>query len=257
MNINLFECIDISIKKCRNKKSNNDWFKSDYVKFKQLMGENSEFLLNDNHPCLTDKNAESGVVKGMYFHQDLFVAKQIFKRNPRKHVDIGSSVEGFVAHVASFRQIEIFDIRKLESNVENISFKQVDFMSPNKLFEEYCDSISSLNVIEHFGLGRYGDAIDPIGHLKGFDNITNILLKGGIFYFSVPMGKTQKVEFNAHRIFSLPYLIDWVTKSYEIDDFCYVDDIGDLHERVELNELNISTSFNCTFGCAIFILRKK
>jgi hypothetical protein len=31
----------------------------------------------------------------------------------------------------------------------------------------YCDSLSCLHALEHFGLGRYGDPIDPRGHEKG------------------------------------------------------------------------------------------
>ena len=37
-----------------------------------------------------------------YFHQDFVVARKIFERNPRLHIDVGSRVDGFVAHVATF-----------------------------------------------------------------------------------------------------------------------------------------------------------
>lgn len=64
----------------------------------------------------------------------------------------------------------------------------------------YCDSISSLHAIEHFGLGRYGDPIDYFGYLKALQNIAKIVKTGGTFYFSVPIGP-QRIEFNAHRVF--------------------------------------------------------
>ena len=41
----------------------------------------------------------------------------------------------------------------------------------NQLYE-VCDSISCLHALEHFGLGRYNDPLDPNGHLKGFNNIS-------------------------------------------------------------------------------------
>jgi len=258
MKFKLFNRVTIQINKYKkNIDENKIWYRSDLNEFKSLSENNNDFILLDNYPCLNDKNQKSGTINGMYFHQDLYVAKEIYKRKPIKHVDIGSSVEGFVAHVASFREIEIFDIRKLHSNIENIIFKQIDFMSTNNYPLSYCDSISSLNVIEHFGLGRYGDSIDPNGHLNGFNNISKMLKKDGIFYFSVPMGKEQKIEFNAHRIFNLQYLIDWVRNLYHIDNFCYIDDMGDLCENTQLTDDNIKYSFNCNFGCAIFILRKK
>ena len=36
--------------------------------------------------------------------------------NLKRHVDIGSRLDGFVAHVASFREIEVLDIRPLKVN---------------------------------------------------------------------------------------------------------------------------------------------
>ena len=80
-------------------------------------------------------------------------------------------------------------------------------------FSDSCDSISSLHALEHFGLGRYGDKIDPYGYMKGITNITKVLKSKGIFYFSVPMGK-QRIEFNAHRIFNLRYLLKFNTQGF-------------------------------------------
>ena len=40
------------------------------------------------------------------------------------------------------------------------------------------DSISCLHAIEHFGLGRYGDPVDVLGHVKALDNIRKALTPG-------------------------------------------------------------------------------
>lgn len=58
-------------------------------------------------PCLSDALEPSGSASGHYFHQDLLVARKVFERQPRKHVDVGSRIDGFVAHVAAFREIEV------------------------------------------------------------------------------------------------------------------------------------------------------
>ncbi|MCB9427106.1 MAG: DUF268 domain-containing protein [Flavobacteriales bacterium] len=208
------------------------------------------------NPILTDKNDEAGILKGHYFHQDLHVAKLIYKTNPKKHVDIGSRTDGFVAHVASYREIELIDIRDIKSNVKNIAFRQADLMKLPPDLINYCDSISSLHAIEHFGLGRYGDPIDYFGYLKAIDNITKILKKGGCFYFSVPIGP-QTVEFNAHRVFSIKYLISLLSENFTINSFSYVDDVGDFHEDVQLSDESINSNFKCHFGCGIFALVKK
>ena len=154
-----------------------------------------------------DWYAEGGSLSHEYFWQDLHVARLIFNANPEIHVDIGSRVDGFVAHVASFREIEVFDIRPITQTVPGIKFKQADFMDPDSAIYSYCDSVSCLHTLEHFGLGRYGDRIDPEGFVIGFQNIVRLLKSGGTFYLSVPIG-VSRVEFNAHRVFDPQDIID-------------------------------------------------
>lgn len=154
----------------------------------------------DLKPCLFDWYEEGGITKSEYFWQDLLVAKMIFSAKPEKHVDIGSRVDGFVAHVASFREIEVLDIRPISANIPSVTFKQADMMNPAEGLIDYCDSLSCLHALEHFGLGRYGDTIDPNGYKAGIRNMVKILRSGGVFYLSVPVG-IERVEFNAHRVF--------------------------------------------------------
>ena len=196
-------------------------------------------------------------MQGAYFHHDLLIAKKIYQNTPTKHVDIGSRIDGFVAHVAVFREIEIFDIRNMTSNVENIIFKQADFSARDFELENYTDSISSLNAIEHFGLGRYGDPIDVNGHLTAIDNIWKCLKTDGLFYFSVPIGP-QRIEFNAHRVFSVNYLLNLFDEKYDLASFSFVNDAGELILNQPTNRVDeINSNFGCAFGFGIFELRKK
>jgi len=231
-------------------------FVNDRREFLRQRGSDDSFQWGRLYPILMDKQDEGGTMKGDYFHQDLYVAQQIYKANPQKHLDIGSRTDGFVAHVASFREIEMIDIRPIRSHVKNIIFRQADLMHLPEDMKDYCDSVSSLHAIEHFGLGRYNDPIDYNGHLKGIENITQMLKSGGTFYFSVPIGP-QRVEFNAHRVFSLEYLISILSPNYTIKSFSYVNDSGDLIENAELTDQSIQSNFSCWYGCGIFILLKK
>ncbi|NTV83428.1 MAG: DUF268 domain-containing protein [Bacteroidales bacterium] len=195
-------------------------------------------------------------MKGHYFHQDLLVARKIFEYNPVRHIDIGSRTDGFVAHVAVFREIEIFDIRPQVSTVKNILFRQADFMQLPEDLYSCCDSVSSLHAIEHFGLGRYGDPLDPDGHLKAIRNIFNMLKPAGKFYFSVPIG-SQRIEYNAHRVFDVSYLLDKLQPMFELKSFSYINDEGDLFEAVVPDPEKIKTNYGCKYGCGIFELDKK
>jgi len=213
------------------------------------------FPIGRLYPCYFDKNDNAGSVGGAYYWQDFYVAQCIFKNKPDRHIDIGSSISGFVTHVACFRQIEVLDIRPLEQEIPNVVFKQCDIMKKEKLQAEITDSISSLHALEHFGLGRYGDPICYDGYLIGFENITYLLKPGGKFYFSVPLGQ-QRIEFHAHRIFSLSYLLELVSKNFTIDSFSYVNDKGDFFPEIEITQTLIENNCNCSFGCAIFELTK-
>lgn len=210
-----------------------------------------EFPMGRVYPMLGERTANSGRSSGAYFHQDLLVARRIFESKPLKHVDIGSRTDGFVAHVASFREIEVIDIRNQPARIRNIIFTQGDFMREDFPMADYCDSVSCLHALEHFGLGRFGDPLDYDGHLKGFHNLYRIVHAGGRCYFSVPIGP-QRVEFNAHRVFSLDYLLRMFEGAFRVDHFSFVDDRGDLHENVALTNTEISTNCDCTLGCGIF-----
>jgi SAM-dependent methyltransferase len=217
--------------------------------------DNPDFKISNWYPVLRERFETNGDLKSHYFHEDLTIARRVFENKPAKHVDVGSRVDGFVAHVASFREIEVFDIRPQNATVKNIRFVTADFMNVAPELHNYTDSLSSLNVIEHFGLGRYGDPIDVNGHLKGLENMNKVLKKGGKFYFSTPIGP-QRIEFNAHRVFSVEYLLKIFIPHYTIDLFSYVDDEGDLHENVSLSEADIARNFGCHFGFGIFEMTK-
>jgi len=230
------------------------YFRDFYV-LKRQKGLDTNFSFGFIYPILNERFSESGVMSGHYFHQDLYVARKIFNINPMRHLDIGSRTDGFVAHVAVFRQIEIIDIREQSSKVKNILFRKADLMQlPSDMINAY-DSISSLHAIEHFGLGRYGDPIDYNGYLKAITNITKILKKSGHLYFSVPIGQ-QRIEFNAHRVFSVKYLLELFKNDFKLNSFSFVNDEGDFFENVELNDLEIENNYGCKYGCGIFDLTK-
>jgi hypothetical protein len=207
------------------------------------------------YPCLQERDQESGVIAEHYFHQDLLVARKIFLNHPERHVDIGSRIDGFVAHVASFREIEVFDVRDLHLDIGAIRFTRADLMQSDFPFADYCDSLSCLHALEHFGLGRYGDPLDYQGHLRGWDNMHRILKPGGKFYFSVPIGE-QRIEFNAHRVFSVAYLLGLMEGRYAVDSFSYINDRQELITDAALDRGAVENNFGCRYGCGIFELTK-
>tara|TARA_B100000886_G_C20393280_1_gene479251 strand:- start:104 stop:874 length:771 start_codon:yes stop_codon:yes gene_type:complete len=202
---------------------------------------------------LNDFESEAGYAKGEYFHQDLHIAHLIFNANPKRHIDVGSRIDGFVSHVAAFREIEVIDIRPLKKSIhKNIKFIQADLMYPQDI--EKTDSLSCLHAIEHFGLGRYKDPIDINGHIKGIRNLISLLKKDGTFYLSFPVGHKDMIFFNAHRVFHPKTIlkIPDVSKKLDLIRFDFVNQKGELSLNTDLDRI----SKEIKFGCGIYTFKK-
>lgn len=150
-------------------------------------------------PVVQDHRNSSGSADGHYFWQDLICAKWIFSDNPAAHLDIGSRIDGFVAHLLVFRDVDVVDIRKPESSLPGLNTHVADAQKSFHLSGKKYPSVSSLHSLEHFGLGRYGDSLDPVGHVKGLNNISEQVAAGGLLYLSYPVGD-DVVQFNAQRL---------------------------------------------------------
>jgi hypothetical protein len=150
-------------------------------------------------PSLNDFNDSAGAADGHYFWQDLVCAQWINEENPEKHFDVGSRVDGFIAHLLASREIILLDIRPLPYEIPRLTMVEGDIQMESQRKAGSYASVSSLHSIEHFGLGRYMDPIDPLGHEKGLLNLAALVVEGGTLYVSFPIG-TQVIEFNSQRI---------------------------------------------------------
>ena len=209
--------------------------------------------ITKTHMILSDYMGEAGVANGHYFHQDLLVSKLINEHSPERHVDVGSRIDGFVAHVASYREIEVLDIRPLKQSIhENIKFTKADLSKPINLGE--IDSVSCLHAIEHFGLGRYTDKVDVHGHQKGIKNLVALVSQGGRLYISFPIGQNDETHFNAHRIFHPETIFQHpdIEREMKLIRFDFVDDYGELH----IDQSVTDVPKNLHFGCGIYTFEK-
>ncbi|PWT81519.1 MAG: hypothetical protein C5B58_09725 [Acidobacteria bacterium] len=213
------------------------------------------WVIKPSYPCLTDFYDQSGSARGHYFYQDLLVAQRIFRRQPRKHVDFGSRIDGFVAHIASFRELEVLDYRELSATIPNVSFRRCDLLKLPPEYHQCCDSLSCLHVLEHIGLGRYGEPLDLYGYVKAFENLAKMLAPGGILYLSVPFG-AERIEYNAHRVFSLHSIRKLIQPFFEVAEFSLVNDEGDLQVGADL-ETVAGESNRYRYALAIFELRRR
>lgn len=209
-------------------------------------------------PCLHDRYEEAGTTTSEYFWQDLLVARWIHQNNPQRHIDIGSRIDGFVAHVASFREIEVIDVRPVGTNVPGVVFRQANVTrsSPDCVSAyETCDSLSCLHALEHFGLGRYGDPIDSKGYVRGMATMARLLKPRGTLYLSTPIGR-ERVEFNANWVFDPRSILQCATANSLTLERCTVISPGaDPHDMI-LNEENLQALAQSDYNLGIFVFKK-
>lgn len=180
------------------------WF---LKQFKQLskMKKNNKFKSVEWFPCLFD-NISHTPLEPTYFFQDSWAAKHIFELKPIHHYDIGSSAKT-IGILSQFTPITMIDIRPIELKLPNLFFKQGSILElPFK--DNSIETLSSLCVVEHIGLGRYGDPIDSFGSEKAIKELKRVLKVGGVILFSVPVDSENKIYFNAHRAFTRDYILE-------------------------------------------------
>lgn len=201
------------------------------------------------YPQLDDRYKESGSLPGHYFFQDLWAAKLVYQSNERIHFDVGSSVEGFIAHIAVFCNVKIIDIRPQSLKIENVEFIQGDVTNLN-FPDNSVRSLSCLHAAEHIGLGRYGDKIDPLGTKRAAEELQRVLAKNASLFFSVPIGK-ERICFNAHRVFAPKTILQYFN-NLSLQSFSVVDDNGEYIEKAEMDKYT-----EADYSCGLFHFIKK
>jgi SAM-dependent methyltransferase len=221
---------------------------SNYFKFfKQLKSYKiSGGKVANLRPILGEDSATTGI-DSHYFWQAVWLAKNIQKQKPEGHVDVASQV-GPIGVLSAFTKIFFVDIRPIEAKWENlVPVKGSVLELPFKDGE--IKSLSSLHVIEHIGLGRYGDTLDPNGTKKACVELSRVLSKGGHLYISLPIGK-ERTEFNAHRIHFPKTIIEYFN-GLKLLSFSAVNDKNQFIENANINDFD-----NSKYSCGMFEFTK-
>lgn len=159
----------------------------------------------DLFPRIEDKTTNHEI-DPIYFIQGCWCARKVFENKPSQHFDIASQAL-MVGIISQFVPTTMIDIRPLSIKLPGLSFVQGDITKlPFKNGEIH--SLSSICVIEHIGLGRYGDPLDQFGTEKAAAELTRVLAPHGSLYISVPIDKENKTYFNAHRAFTRDRVIE-------------------------------------------------
>lgn len=231
----------------------------DYFAFRRQLKKNKVGDIGGIKFMINDRFCSNGSLDIHYFLQDIYVAKKIIEFSPLNHYDVGSRVDGFIAHLlAGYKgTVTTIDIRPLGVELEGLEFIQADATNLNGISDNSIESISSLHAVEHFGLGRYGDSISVTACYDAMKSLQRVVKKGGRLYFSVPIGKEDTIIFNAHRWFAPKTILEQFNQM-SLVSFAYIHDFRIFEQEKEQavtaiknGQLKISD-----YDCGIFVFEK-
>ena len=207
------------------------------------------FRLADVYYRSHDRFDDAGPLAYHYFHQDLWAARKVYDSATREHVDVGSRLDGFVAHVLPFCKVVYVDIRALKDQIENLEYRRGS-ITDLPFDTGSVTSLSCLHVIEHIGLGRYGDRVDPDGYLTAARELTRVLAPGGRLLLGTPVGR-ERLQFDAHRIFDPATILD-AFSDLKLDTFMLIDDAS----TGVMPDPDFLQARACNYGCGLFEFTK-
>ncbi len=184
-----------------------------------------------------------------YVYHTAWAARILYIEKPKKHIDISSDVR-FSSLISTFVKTEYFDIRKLKIDLSNLNTGVADLVNlPFK--SESISSLSCMHVVEHCGLGRYGDVVDPVADLKAINELIRVLKHDGKLYFVVPLASKPRINFNAHRVYSHGQIIEYFSK-LQLIEFTLIPDTSKYGSLVINPSKSILDEQNYACGCFLF-----
>ena len=208
----------------------------------QRLARNETVRLADAYPCLSDRMPRTSF-DPHYLFQGAWLSRRLAQARPERHVDVGSSVM-MISVLSAQVPVTFVDYRPLSVALPGITSVGGD-LGKLPFSDRSLDSVSSLHVIEHVGLGRYGDRIRADGSRLAARELERVIKPKGHLFVSVPVGR-ERVCFNAHRVFA-PHTIVTYLEELRLERFSLVDDEGRFSEGASLDAAS-----GLDYGCGMF-----
>lgn len=207
-------------------------FTEQFTLFKEQSSLDGRFApqQSDWFPCLDDATTETGFNPHYLLHTS-WAARVLAKTKPQAHVSFGDSLY-FVGIASAFTAMTFCDIRESRLPFRDIQEDRADLTSLPPSWTGTLPSVSCMHVLEHVGLGRYGDALDASGDRKAAAELARVLAPGGQLLMVVPMEDPPRVCFNAHRLYSYSQVMD-LFPSLSLQEFTLITNEGQFFENAD------------------------
>jgi hypothetical protein len=212
-------------------------FIQQFTCFKEQSGLDGRFRPEEADwlPCLNDNTSATGFNSHYVLHTS-WAARVLAASRPKAHTSFGDSLY-FVGMISAFTAMTFCDIRKSGLPFRDIEEETADLTSLPTSWTGTLQSVSCMHVLEHVGLGRYGDALDASADRKAAAELARVLAPGGQLLMVLPMEDPARVCFNAHRLYSYSQVMD-LFPNFTLREFTLISDEGELFENANLNLLS-------------------
>lgn len=226
-------------------------FIGELSKFKKLSDGRFSVKNKELFLCLDDRTATTGFDRHYTYHP-AWATRVVAEINPKFHVDI-SSILAFSTQLSAFIPVKFYDYRPAQLTLSNLESEHADLT--NLHFEDNSiESLSCMHTIEHVGLGRYGDPIDPTGDLKAINELKRVTAPNGNILFVTPISGDPRIQFNAHRIYSYKQIVEYF-EGFELKKFSLVTDYK--YTDAFIDEATEEEANKQVYGCGCFWFVKK
>lgn len=205
---------------------------------------------SDRWMHLRDATSTTGFDRHYVFHT-AWAARVLSKTKPAAHVDVASSLY-FVTSVSAFVPVTFIDYRPAHLGLSGVESREGSLMRL-PYDDRSVESLSCMHVIEHVGLGRYGDPIDAEGDLKSARELVRILAPGGWLMMVMPVGGEARIQFNAHRIYTYDQVVA-MFDDLELQEFALIPDDGSPDGLIVDADPELVKAQR--YGCGCFLFRK-
>jgi SAM-dependent methyltransferase len=206
--------------------------------------------LADLAPCLDDRTPTTGIDRHYLFHIS-WAIRTVKRINPVKHVDISSSLY-FSAALSAFTPVDFYDYRPIDFALSDLHGFRAD-LCKLPFADGSIASLSCMHVIEHIGLGRYGDPLDPDGDLTAIAELKRVLAPGGYLLLVVPIGKNPRIMFNANRVYTVNQIKTYCHDLALIEFALISDNKNDPPWIIDPTPEKLNEQ---QYGCGCFLFRK-
>jgi SAM-dependent methyltransferase len=221
---------------------------ADYFSFKRLADDRFSLHIQNAYPCIRDKTIQTGFDRH-YVYFTAWAVRKIHELMPATHVDISSTLY-FASTVSAFVPVEFYDYRPADLQLSGLQTGEMD-ITKLSFEDDSVASLSSMHVVEHIGLGRYGDPIDALGDVRAAQELARVLAHGGQLLFVVPVGRDAVIEYNAHRIYSYQAVLD-LFPELQLKEFSVIlEKSGGIIENAQPQDIE-----NERYACGCFVFTK-